>query len=75
MITRAWFALCILWALFWAAISWGRNPEPDVRNGLIILAVLPFLAGIIIKRIAFYVLTGSLFPPRTVPQNERSWPK
>lgn len=61
MLTRLWFALSLLWALLivtgtspsrWTEYSTGTLEE------ILLLAFLPLIVGLVLKRLAKYVVLG-----------------
>lgn len=60
MITRLWFSLSCLWALLCilGMLSLGR-----INDGVLILIVLPFAIGFVIRLIWRYVVWGSFSRP------------
>jgi len=53
MLTRAWFALSVLWFLL-CCWSWNGNAD-----GFLWFALLPFVIGIFLKFLFRYVVRGS----------------
>ena len=55
MLTRAWFAFSFLWAVL---MCWSYRDHLDTPH--LAFATGPFLAGVLLKKIARYVVTGRL---------------
>jgi hypothetical protein len=55
VLTRAWFAFSFLWAVL---MCWSYSDHLDTPH--LAFAAGPFLAGVLLKKIARYVVTGRL---------------
>lgn len=57
MITRAWLVISIAWALLFLYADSTRVP-PVVTGSDLLLAFFPLIAGVALKRIGRFVITG-----------------
>ena len=60
MLTRAWFALSVIWALLMLIAMANPNANEGGREWLVAFAIAPLAAGIGLKYFFRYVSTGSL---------------
>ena len=60
MLTRAWFALSVIWAFAMLIAMANPNANEGGREWLLALAIAPFALGIGLKYFVRYVATGSL---------------
>jgi hypothetical protein len=60
MLTRAWFALSVIWGILMLIAASNPNANEAGRDWLYAFAVTPFLFGLLVKKIAKYVVTGRL---------------
>ena len=58
MLTRAWFLLSVSWAaLLVFTLNWSQLDSGEVKR-MIFIALLPFLAGLALKRATRYIIQG-----------------
>ena len=60
MLTRAWFALSVIWALLMLIAMANPNANEGGREWLLAFAIAPFAAGIVLKYFFRYILRGSI---------------
>lgn len=58
MLSRLWFLLSVAWlALLGLRLNWSQLDAEETRN-MILIAVLPLLGGLVLKRAGRYIVRG-----------------